>query len=217
MKFLKITGFLFVAVMIAAGYTRAEEANLAPLGFEFGISDKDAKKIIDSNGKRIIENKVDSKKIRTIEMQGTIVEVPLGLTGIDVRTSLEFFDKKLLSTSLVVYAEDSSTESLLEENLSNYFVYNHGEPSETDSMMYFKTWTWHLPKVKLVLNTNTKDNVVKVEYTYKPISQAKFEKEIDKRRGTKVKDPSKEMFLDGDYSKPTDYDEKYRAPEYDSY
>jgi len=204
-------------IIVAASYAAAEEqatADLSPLGFQFGISNKDAKKVIDTNGKRIIEDKVDSKKIRMIVMQGVIVDLPVNPHGLDVQTGLEFYDKKLLSTSLIFNAEDTPTEQWLEEAFSEYFNDRYGEPSETDEMMYFKTQTWRLPKVKLVLNTNTKDKIVKVNYTYQPINQAKIEKELNEKRGDKAIDPAKKMFLEGDYSKPSDYDDRYKAPNY---
>ena len=75
--------------------------------------------------------------------------------------------------------------------------------------MYFTTTTWHMPDIKLVLHTNEKNNTVKVEYTYKPVHQARIEKELDTKRGTIHKDPATQMFLDADYSKPTGYDERY--------
>ncbi|MEQ9618546.1 MAG: hypothetical protein RIG61_05180 [Deltaproteobacteria bacterium] len=210
MNLLKLLSAILImfGVVIVAG-SEAQESDLSPLGFSFGISHKDAENIIDSNGKRLIDNKVDSKKIRTMLMQGVIVDLPLDLEGRDVSTGLEFYDKKLLSTSLILNAQDSFEELELENMLTRYLTDKYGEPSSSDSMLYFKTWTWQMPDVKLVLHTNQKDNMVKVEYTYKPVHQAKFEDELDKKRGTKKIDPAKEMFLDGDYSKPTGYDEKY--------
>ena len=56
---------------------------------------------------------------------------------------------------------------------------------------------------------NEKNNTVKVEYTYKPVHQAKIEDELDQKRGTIKIDPAKQMFLEGDYSKPTGYDEEF--------
>jgi len=66
-----------------------------------------------------------------------------------------------------------------------------------------------MPDIKLVLHTNEKNNTVKVEYTYKPVHQSRIEKELDTKRGTVHKDPATSMFLDGDYSKPKGYDERY--------
>jgi hypothetical protein len=184
-----------------------QKADLAPLGFAFGISDDDAEDIIDTNGKRMIDNKVDSKKIRTILIQGMIVTLPLDLEGRDVSTGLEFFDDKLLSSSLILTAKDSSEESRLRDELMKYLTGKYGEPSSSDSMLYFKTWTWHMPDVKMVFHTNQKDKIVKVEYTYEPANQAKVEKELDKLRGTEAKDPASQMFIEGNYSKPENYDE----------
>jgi hypothetical protein len=187
----------------------AQKSDVSPLGFSFGINKKEAIKIIDSNGKRIVENKVDSKEIRTIIMQGVIVNLPVEVDGVDVMTGLEFYDKKLLSTSLIFAAADDAEKIELENEFSDYFTEQYGEPVEKDSMMYFTTTTWHMKDVKLVLYTNEKNNTVKVEYTYKPVHQTKIEDELDQRRGTIKSDPASEMFLDGDYSKPTGYDEQF--------
>jgi hypothetical protein len=187
-----------------------QNADLAPLGFAFGISYDDAEDIIETSGKRIMDNKVDSKKIRTIVMQGMLVSLPLDLEGRDVSTGLEFYDKKLLSSALVVNAKDSFEESRLESEFMKYLTEKYGEPASSDSMLYFKTWTWNIPDVKLVFHTNQKENLVKVEYTYEPYNQAKREAELDKLRGTEAIDPAKQMFIDGDYSKPTYYDETGR-------
>ncbi len=194
--------------ILAASHAAAQQkSDLAPLGFNFGISDDDAEEIIETNGKRVMDNKVDSKKIRTIVMQGMIVTLPLDLEGRDVSTGLEFYDDKLLSSSLMLNAKDETEESQLRDEFMKYLTDKYGEPSSSDSMLYFKTWTWNMPDVKLVFHTNQKKNAIKVEYTYEPYNQAKREEELDKLRGTETKDPATQMFLDGDYSKPKYYDE----------
>ncbi|MCZ6791247.1 MAG: hypothetical protein O7C70_05570 [Candidatus Dadabacteria bacterium] len=187
----------------------AQKSDLSPLGFHFGINKKEAIRLIDSNGKRIVENEVDSKKIRTILIQGVIVSLPVGVDGVDVMTGLEFYDKKLLSTSLIFAATNEAEKTELEDEFIDYFTQQYGEPVERDSIMYFTTTIWHMPDIKLVLHTNEKNNTVKVEYTYKPVHQTRIEDELDTRRGTVHKDPGTQMFLDGDYSKPTGYDERY--------
>lgn len=201
-SFLIITVISFFAF---SHFASAEQANLAPLGFTFGISEKDAKKIIESRGKRIMNDDVDSKKIRTIQMQGIITELPLDLDGKDVSTGLEFYDKKLLSSALILAAKDSLEEREYQKMLSNYLTETYGNPASSDSMLYFKTWTWHIPDVRIVLHTNTQDHTVKMEYTYEPVNQAKREDELNKLRGTEESDPASEMFIDGDYSKPRGY------------
>jgi len=210
MNILRKSCLLFVFMIIGLPiYSMAQESDVSPLGFPFGINKKDAIKIIDSNGKRIVENKVDSKEIRTIIMQGVIVNLPVEVDGVDVMTGLEFYEKKLLSTSLIFAAADDAEKIELENEFSDYFTEQYGEPAERDSMMYFTTATWHMQDVKLVLHTNEKNNTVKVEYTYKPVHQAKIEDELDQKRGTIKIDPAKQMFLEGDYSKPTGYDEQF--------
>ncbi|MCK5390891.1 MAG: hypothetical protein KAJ31_00530 [Deltaproteobacteria bacterium] len=200
--------FLFIVIGLPI-YSMAENSDISPLGFQFGINKKEAMKVIDSNGKRIVENQVDSKDIRTIIMQGVIVTLPIDTDGKDVMTGLEFYNKKLLSTSLIFAAVDASEKTELEKEFTHYFTEQYGEPVERSSMLYFTTTTWHMHDIKLVLHTNEKKNTVKVEYTYKPVHQSKIEDELDERRGTIKKDPATQMFLDGDYSKPTGYDEQF--------
>jgi hypothetical protein len=195
---------LFITVRHAAAQ---QNADLAPLGFTFGISDDDAEDLIETNGKRIMENSVDSKKIRTIVMQGMIVTLPVDLEGKDVSTGLEFYDGKLLSSSLNLNTKDSFEESQMRDELMKYLTGKYGEPSSSDSMLTFKTWTWNMPDVKLVFHTNEKNNNMKVVYTYEPVNQAKHEKELDKQRGTEEINPAEDMFIKGDYSKPKYYDE----------
>ena len=90
--------------------------------------------------------------------------------------------------------------------LSQFLTETYGKPASSDSMLYFKTWTWHIPDVRIVLHTNTQDHTVKMVYTYAPVNQAKREDELNKLRGTgEDADPAREMFIDGDYSKPTGY------------
>jgi len=201
--------FLIFMVLCSPIYSMAQKSDLSPLGFQFGINKKEATRIIDSNGKRIVENKVDSKKIRTILMQGVIVNLPVEVDGVDVMTGLEFYDKKLLSTSLIFAATNEAEKIELEDEFVDYFTQEYGEPVERDSMMYFTTTTWHMNDLKLILHTNNRKNTVKVEYTYKPVQDAKIEDELDQRRGTIKSDPATQMFLDGDYSKPTGYDEQH--------
>lgn len=201
-----------LSLFITVRYASAQQnADLAPLGFTFGISDDDAEDIIDSNGKRITEDTVDSKKIRMIIMQGMIVSLPLDLEGKDVSTGLEFYDDKLMSSSLILNAKDSFEESQMRDEFMKYLTGKYGEPSSSDSMLSFRTWTWNMPDVRLVFHTNEKNNNMKVVYTYEPVNQAKRDKELDKLRGTDEEiNPAEQMFIEGDYSKPKYYDETGR-------
>lgn len=200
----------FTALVASAYAVPQQNPDMAPLGFTFGISYKDAKKIIETNGKRIIENSMDSKKIRYILIQGTVTKLPINLDGKDVNTSLQFYDKKLLSTSLVLSAKDQLEESQLRDELMNYLTQKYGKPSDSDDMLYFKSWTWNMHDVKLVFHTNQKDNVIEMQYTYEPVNQAKVDHELDSSRGVEhIPDPATEMFEKGDYSKPTGYDETH--------
>ncbi len=210
MNIIKMSLLLFALVcLFLPGTSIAQQTDLSPLGFKFGIDKGEAKKVIDSNGKRIVEDHKDNKDIRVILMQGVIVSLPVDVAGKDVMTELEFYDKKLLSTSLVFAATDETEKTELEADFDKYFTTQYGDPVERDSMMHFTTTTWHLPDIMLVLHANNKKNTVQVKYKYKPGHQARFEDDLDEKRGTIKRDPASEMFLEGDYSKPTGYDDQY--------
>jgi hypothetical protein len=195
-----------LTAFVASAYAVAQQnPDMSPLGFTLGTSYKDAKNKIEASGKRIMENSVDSKKVRYILMQGTIVDLPFDLDGKEANTSLQFYDKKLLSSSLVLNAKDPVEESQLRTEIMKYLTQKYGKPSDSDDMLYFKSWTWKLPNVKLIFHTNQKTNVVKMQYTYEPVNQAKVDDELDDARGIKHTDPATEMFMKGDYSRPSNY------------
>lgn len=210
MKYFKLSVFTLIALGLCISWnSQAQNSDLSPLGFKFGIDKKEAKNIIDSRGKRIVRENKDSKDMRVILMQGVIVELPIDVAGRDVMTELEFYDKKLLSTSLVFATTDESEKVEIEDEFDTYFTNEYGKPVERDSMLHFKTTTWHTDDVLLVMHANQKDHSVKIQYKYKPGLSARFEDDLDSKRGTVYKDPAKQMFLEGDYSKPTGYDDQY--------
>jgi len=187
----------------------SQQGDLSPLGFKFGIDKKEAKKVIDSKGKRIVLDEEDSKEMVVIVMQGVIVNLPIDVAGKDVMTELEFYKKKLLSTSLIFAAVDENEKTAIESDFVKYFTSEYGEPVERETIMHFTTTSWDIPDVKLVLYTDNEDNTVKIQYKHIPGLRARFEDELDEKRGTVKTDPATQMFLEGDYSKPTGYDEQF--------
>ena len=80
---MKRAEFIFVLLIIFLLFnaTASSDDNILdnPLGFKFGMSSKDAKKLINNSGNTILKNEKDSKGIRTILFDGIIVDYP----GID--------------------------------------------------------------------------------------------------------------------------------------
>lgn len=192
--------FAFISLLLLPlGYSAAQGAELAgkdeALGFEFGMSNKDALELIDRSGKRVIENAVDSKKMRTILFEGALVEPPLASPELNLKTRLEFWNKKLMSASLLF---DEGTEELHErfmDGLRDYFLAHYGEPSSHDSFFNFRTWTWHLPNLKVVLSSNPAKHSTHILYTYKPLNTTKELQEYEELVRTPPPDPVKEYFL----------------------
>jgi len=123
----------------------------------------------------------------------------------DFQTSLEFFDDKLMSSSLVFKLDDSSKQEELKSEISKFLTAQYGEPGEKEEVVGLTAWTWHVPDLKVVLSTNPSNNLTKVEYIYEPLNESRVQKEIEQEHRGKQADPAKEMFIDGNYSRPPQY------------
>src|SRR3990172_13392611 len=97
-----------------------EGKNVSALGFNFGISKKDALETIKSQGKKVVEDTVDSKEIRTIIVEGALVELPVDINNVDLKTKLEFYDNELMASSLVFNTNNILNQSALEAELFKY-------------------------------------------------------------------------------------------------
>lgn len=206
MKIYKPLFILLIPMIVFLSQThsheiRAEE-NSSALGFRFGISKKEAMKIIKSADKAILDNNVDSKKIRTIIFEGVITDLPIEVDDDNVQTRLEFFNKKLMSTSLIIRPDKGSNIGDAAGILYRYLAENYGEPYHKEKILNFVAWTWIEPDVKVVYTTSRNSNELKIGYTYEPMNRKKLEKELEEKHKTKPEDPATQMFLDGDYSKP---------------
>ena len=192
---------LLLSLLILNAPVYSDDSNINnPLGFKFGMSSKRAKKLIGDNGNQIIKNEVDSKKIRTVLFDGVIVEYPY-LDEADKKTRLEFYNDRLMSTSLVV----KNLRGVRFTEVQNTFITNietdFGEPDSKDHMLSYNIWTWKRPDVKLILSSNRNKGEVKLEYTYMPIARSKAERELEaKRKGEETRNPADQMFKDGNYS-----------------
>jgi hypothetical protein len=195
---------LFLVLLTTPAYLKEEvgKENTSPLGFKLGSSRNEAIEVIKSKGNKIVKNTVDSKEIRTIVMEGAIVELPFDNNGADLQTSLEFYDDELMSSSLIFKSDDPSKQEELEAELSKYLIGLYGEPGEKEKVLGFTTWTWHVPDLKVVFSTNPNNNVAKVRYIYEPLNQSRVEEEIKRKQKEKPTEPAKEMFLEGNYSVP---------------
>lgn len=211
MTFNRISSFIiFVLIFLTPSfYLRAKDGfdSSAALGFNFGISKKQALQVIKSKGKKILENRVDSKEIRTILIQGTIEATPLNIPESRSLTQLEFYDDELMTSTLIVESADYSSRDEMANNLYKFLSDSYGESTSQERVLNFITWTWRQPKIKVVLTADHNSDIFKIAYTYEPLNQTKMNKEFQEKQRPKPEDPATEMFLEGDYSKPTRYKE----------
>ena len=181
------------------------KADFIGLGFEFGMKRKQAIEVIKSEGRDIIEDTVDSKEIRTILAEGSFIKLPFNTDSSNLKTRLEFYDDKLMSSSLIFEANDNSEQTQIEDQVFNFLINVYGEPGKKEEVLQFTTWTWQRPNVVVILSTDPQNNTTKIQNIYEPVEEARMEKEIEKKQKGPQEDPAKQMFLDGDYSRPTQY------------
>lgn len=172
------------------------------LGFDFGTSKKKAMRVIKEKGKNIVENTVDSKDVRTILIEGSVGEIPLGIPESQALTQLEFYDDELMSSTLIVESGGYLDRSEMANSLYQFLINSYGEAASQEKVLNFMTWTWRQPKVKVVLTADQNSDIFKIAYTYEPLSESKRQRELEAKTKVKPEDPATEMFLEGDYSKP---------------
>ena len=198
--------FLLVIIFQAFSFQVLSEGEISvykPHGIEFGSSKRDALEAIKESNRTILENEKDSKKVRRIIFDGSLVGVPISESS-HYETRLEFFDKKLMSSALYFRFNDGIQLSSAKDRYIDYLSSQFGEALEREKLLSFEIWTWKIPDIKILLNSNVKSNNLKVEYIYQPVLSKKTEKElkVKRRSNPKPSDPAKEMFVDGTYSRP---------------
>lgn len=205
------TAKVFLAILIlaffaASGFSKEKDIkNVSALGFDFGISKKRALEIIKSQNKKILEDTVDSKNIRTVVVEGAFIDLPADVNHSYVKTNLEFYDNELMASSLVLKSGDQLEQAKLKDELSKFLTGLYGEPKEKEDMLHLTAWTWYVPDMAVVLSVNPDSNVTRVEYTYKPINETRKDEEYKKEQEGERLDPATQMFKDGNYSRPRGY------------
>ena len=200
-------GKIFLLILILTFFTTLSFSkeyykNVSALGFNFGISKKDALEIIKSQGKKVVEDTVDSKKIRTIIVEGALIELPVDTSNADLKTNLEFYDNELMASSLVFKPNNILNQSALEAELFKYLSGLYGEPVGKEEVINITTWTWHITDIAVIFSSNPKNNVARIDYVYKPLNQSRIEDEFKQKQQGETVEPAKQMFIDGNYSAP---------------
>ncbi|MGQ0793130.1 MAG: hypothetical protein ACT4NX_03475 [Deltaproteobacteria bacterium] len=196
--------FMLLVCLILAYPAYSDEntprSSSSPLGLKLGTSRKQALGFIESRGNKIIENTKDSKNVRTVFIEGALVELPLDTANAALSTRLEFYDEKLMSSSLILKSDGPSKHKSLEGELAKFLGELYGDAGDTETVLGIRSLTWYVPKVRIVFSANPSNNTAKVQYIYEPVNQAKRSKEFEQKQDGPAPDPAKQMFLDGDYS-----------------
>ncbi len=197
---------LILAFFTTSGFSKEKDSkNVSALGFNFGISKKRALEIIKSQNKKVLEEAVDSKNIRTILVEGTFIDLPADVNHSDVKTNLEFYDNELMASSLLFRSGDTSEQAKLKDELSKFLTGLYGEPKGKEEVLHLTSWTWHVSDMSVVLSVNPESNLTRVEYTYKPINETRKDEEYKEMQRGEHLDPATQMFKEGNYSRPSEY------------
>lgn len=187
---------VLVLFLVPLGRSFGEENNSRhKFGFRFGMSSKEALRVIGEKRLRVLENTVDSKKIRTILIEGVPEPLPVDVSGLDLKTRLEFWDKSLMSLSVLMNGGGPQDHNRIKDELYDHLFGEYGEPVSHDSFMNFTAWTWRLPFLTLVLSSSPSRSMTKIEYTYEPIEQNRREKEVEEAITPEREDPVEKYFL----------------------
>lgn len=196
--FLLLPSFL---ILNSSAYS--DNGGLSPLlELEFGMSGKNAKKLIVGNNREILKDEVDSKEIRTISFNGAINEYPYisDINKAAQRTKLEFYNDKLMSTSFVIKKlQIGQFTEVLNEFLKSIKA-DFGDFISKDTVGSYDVWTWRQQDLKIVLSTNRNKREIKLKSTYTPLADYKAEEELNVKRRGEIRHPADQMFKDGNYS-----------------
>ncbi len=189
--------FIFIFAVITANSTDLNK----PLGVEFGTSKKDVEKMIEANDILILKDEEQTKYIRRLIVNGQLTDSH-DVDAVHSETRLEFYKNKLMSSALFFKFDDeykmNKAKEIYVDNIKNEF----GEAQGQEKMLSYQLLTWSTPSTKILLNSNEKNNSLKLEFINEPMMAKKIKKEIDKKLYGEFEDPAKKTFIDGDYSKP---------------
>ncbi len=195
--------FLLLPSFLILNFKAFSDSSLHPLlELEFGMSSKNAKKLITGNDREILKDEVDSKEVRIISFNGGIVEYPSisDVEEANKRTKLEFYDDKLMSTSLVVGKLDRVRLAKVRNEFLQSIEADFGGSASKDSIGFYDIWTWKKQSLKIILSTNRNKGEIKLKSIYTPIADYKVERELNVKRKGEIRHPADQMFKDGNYS-----------------
>lgn len=177
------------------GLAQLGSDNESPLGFQFGTSKKDLMKDIKAKGGKVLSNIVDSKDIRSIELEGAFVKIPFDTKGLSVKTVLELWDKKLMSSALVLKDMSDRQEGEFGAGITEILETMYEEPNSKDSFYGTESWTWLLQDVSVLLAHKRKSKKIVLEYTHMTLHKSRKDEEYEVGQKPEKPDPVKEMFL----------------------
>lgn len=188
-------GFVMMTPVSALSLDGLGAHPMEPLGFRLSADKGELMKDIEESGAKVLKNTKDSKKIRTLVLDGVYVELPFDPLELSIRTELELWDKSLMGSMLILKGAPSREWTELVSTVDASLVELYGEPSSRDSFLGMRTSTWHIDDVVLVFAFKSKKGRITLKYTYKPLLRTRMDMKYEEEQKPPKEDPAKKMFL----------------------
>lgn len=190
---LRITLVFSVLFSFPLSRPLAEATAAAPHGFDFGISRKAALASAGSLGLEVVSDSKYSKELKKVVLSPSAPDAGR-------RILLEFYDDRLMSSSLLLTFEDGEGFAAAKNRLEGELRGNFGESFKRDRVFSYEVLRWELADVLVLMSLNPDKKTVKLEYVSRSVLGKKTAKDLERKRRDDPGDPAKEMFIDGDYS-----------------
>ncbi len=185
---------VFVALPLLCVFPSYAETG-ALLGFEFGLSSKNAFKKAAENGLETLEKGKNKNGRRVAVFKGAATGVPVS-DGEKAKTRVTFFRDRVETVTLLLSTASERDALAVERFVSE----KYGLPSANEEVLSYIVKSWNPPESRVALSYS-RGGVLKLAHTHLPTRKDRYERKL---RRDKIKDkrsPARRM-IDGDFSKP---------------
>lgn len=184
-----------IIVLTSINLTYAEDTVLK-YNLYFGMKKKEAKKMLEGAGIGEIKEVSDSSKdIVNLIVFESLFNNALSVDDSSIESELEFYDNKLMATSLFLKASDVFVYSTLEKGYLAGLIEKYNKPSKYERVMGINSWIWLVENYKIILNSNRRKKKIQLSYMYVPILTKRYEDEVTIKLKGKPVNIAEEKFL----------------------
>jgi hypothetical protein len=181
-------------LFMALSFVRADNS-VFKHNLSFAMNRKEAKKTLENAGYEILDEIKISKKFRTFSVQSFLYNNISQSGEMDVNTEFEFYDNKLMSSTLLFKTKDYLSNIGLTNKYRSELTENFGKPSAYEKVMSIQSWMWLEGNKKILLNFDGRKKTVQISYIYLPLYTKKYEDEVEVQLKGEPFDPAKHTFM----------------------